>query len=147
MPGEAAGAELPLPEAGGPGSRTGETAPAPLSGPLLFSGFLLHPSASSQSPPRLSRLVLPRTCVLLPHPQDFMKAWRPQTASSKPEAMKGSVLAFHSRLWQSVLFGPSPICLGLCTTSRSIIHRELCPRTDSGGQVWKREGHRYRLIL
>lgn len=47
MPGEAARAELPLPEAGGPGSRTGETAAAPGSGPIPFSGFLsLHPSAS-----------------------------------------------------------------------------------------------------
>lgn len=47
MPGEAARAELPLPEAVGSGSRTGETAAAPRSGPIPFSGFLsLHPSAS-----------------------------------------------------------------------------------------------------
>ena len=85
MPGEAAGAELPLPEAGGPGSRTGETAPAPLSGSIPFLAFsLLHPSATTQSPPLSFQTGYSLHLHLspTPKPQDFVKAWAPQTASS-----------------------------------------------------------------
>lgn len=63
--------------------------------------------------------------------------------------MKGNVLAFHSGLWGAVFFGPSPIYLGLCATSRSIVHRELGPRTDVGVadlEVGGLEGP-HRLIL
>lgn len=65
MPGEAAGAELPLPEAGGSGSRTGETAPAPLSDSKPFSGFL--------SPPSLYLLIVPSP--------DFPERFFPPSAS------------------------------------------------------------------
>lgn len=130
MPGEAARAELPLPEAGGPGSRTGETAADLLSGPIPFS--LSIPQPPNSPLPCLSRPVLPSTLhpSPTPHPQDFMKAWRPQTASSKPEAMKGSVLAFHSGWrWGSLFFGPILIYLGLCAASRF-----FCSRRAAGFQ-------------
>lgn len=63
-----------------------------------------------------------------------MKAWRPQTASSKPEAMKGSVLAFHSGWrWGSLFFGPILIYLGLCAASRFFCSRRAAGLQDDGG--------------
>lgn len=42
-----------------------------------------------------------------------------------------------------MLFGPSPICLSSCATSRFFVHRELWGhRTNGGWPVWKQESQR-----